>query len=168
MNTIEVIPSEKTFIEWVKYEYEDLNLTTEEAGLLLGYVLGHGCGVCLDATDTILLLDIEDPENGVVAKGFYELLVKVNDWCDEFLDDPDAAEVYHEQVLEDAAVIARIMDKADSLIGVPLGYPTVKELIALLSTLPENYCVTCCGAENYLYVFSKNKSITIDHERYLG
>ena len=37
--------------------------------------------------------------------------------------------------------------------GYPIGQPTVKELIAILSQLPEDYRVTCCGAENYLYLF---------------
>ena len=45
-----MIPSEKTFVEWAMKE--DMELTEQEAGLILGYVLGHGYGVCLDATDT--------------------------------------------------------------------------------------------------------------------
>ena len=35
--------------------------------------------------------------------------------------------------------------------GYPIGVPTVKELIAILSKLPEDYRVYCCGAENYLW-----------------
>lgn len=52
--------------------------------------------------------------------------------------------------------------------GVPLGTPTVKELIAILSKLPENYRVSCCGGESYLYSWPEQESITIDTEWYLG
>ena len=36
-----------------------------------------------------------------------------------------------------------------------------------ISKMPEDYRVTCCGAENYLYLFAKDKYITIDNERWL-
>ena len=54
--------------------------------------------------------------------------------------------------------------------GYPIGLPTVKELIAILSQLPQDYKVTCCGANNYLYLFEEDneKYITIDNEWYLG
>ena len=42
MKNITLIPSEKAFFDCANRE---LNLTTEEAGMLLGYILGHGCGV---------------------------------------------------------------------------------------------------------------------------
>lgn len=51
--------------------------------------------------------------------------------------------------------------------GYPIGIPTVKELIAILSQMPEDYRVTCCGTENYLYLFEEDKYITIDCERCL-
>lgn len=51
--------------------------------------------------------------------------------------------------------------------GMPMGYPTVKVFIDILSELPKDYRVTCCGAENYLYLSEKDKCITIDNERYL-
>ena len=51
MKNITLIPSEKAFIDCANRE---LNLTTEEAGLLLGYIVGHGCGVYLDEADTIV------------------------------------------------------------------------------------------------------------------
>lgn len=69
-NTIEMIPSEKTFIEWASMDYSTLRLTEEEAGLVLGLVRGHGCGIGLNATDTIICLDLEEPENGIIATGF--------------------------------------------------------------------------------------------------
>jgi hypothetical protein len=54
--------------------------------------------------------------------------------------------------------------------GYCIGQPTVKELIAILSQLPEDYRVTCCGEESYLYLFDEDgeKYITIDKEWYLG
>lgn len=53
--------------------------------------------------------------------------------------------------------------------GYPIGTPTVKELITILSQLPENYKVTCCGTDSYLYLFDeKDKYITIDCEYYLS
>lgn len=167
MNVIEVIPSESTFIEWVNRKYEDLNLTTEEARLLLDYVLGHGCGVCLDTTDTILLLDTDEPENGVIAKGFEELIDRISSWNYEFIEDYETVGAFREQVFKNAEVIDSIMDRVGSRCGFPIGTPTVKELIAVLRNLPEDYRVTCCGAENYLYLFSKDKYITIDNENYL-
>ena len=48
------------------------------------------------------------------------------------------------------------------------GYTTVKELIPILSKLPQDYKVTCCGAENYLYLCANDKYITIDCEHYWG
>ena len=64
----------------------------------------------------------------------------------------------------DMEKIARLIDRVDLLRGMPMGVPTVKELIAILSKLPEDYRVYCCGGENYLYIWEKSKSITIDHE----
>ena len=54
--------------------------------------------------------------------------------------------------------------------GYYIGQPTVKESIAILSQLPEDCRVTCCGAESYLYLFEEGneKHITIDNEQYLG
>ena len=163
MCNIEMIPSEKTFIEWA--EHDGLELTEEEAGLLLGYVLGHGCGVCLDATDTIIVMDIEDPENGVIARGFDELLERVSSWNYEFLQDSEVVGSHREQILKDTEMLDRLMDS--SHIGQPLGYPTVKELITALSNLPEDYRVTCCGAECFVHLFAQDKYITIDSEHYL-
>lgn len=74
MTTIEMIPSEKTFIEWASMDYSTLRLTEEEAGLVLSLVRGHGCGIGLNATDTIICLDLEEPENGIIATGFDELM----------------------------------------------------------------------------------------------
>lgn len=51
--------------------------------------------------------------------------------------------------------------------GVPIGTPTVKELIAILSEFPSDYRVTCCGAEGFIHLFEEDKYITIDTEHHL-
>lgn len=51
--------------------------------------------------------------------------------------------------------------------GYLLGTPTVKELIQILSGVPEDYCVTCCGTDGYLYLSAEEKYVTIDTEPYL-
>lgn len=71
-------------------------------------------------------------------------------------------------VIEWALCGADMTEEDGTRYGTPLGTPTVKELIAILSQLPEDYRVTCCGGENYLYLFPEDKSITIDNEWYLG
>ena len=52
--------------------------------------------------------------------------------------------------------------------GYSIGIPTVGELIKILQQLPPNYRVTCCGAENYLYLFPDSGYVTIDNESYLS
>lgn len=71
-------------------------------------------------------------------------------------------------VIEWARCGADLTEEDGTRCGVPMGTPTVKELIAILSKLPEDYRVTCCGGENYLYFWPEQKSITIDNEWYLG
>lgn len=166
MKNIEMIPSEKTFVEWAMKE--DMELTEQEAGLILGYVLGHGYGVCLDATDTIILVDTEEPENGIVAKGIDELIDRINTWNCEFLEDDEVTGEYREQFVKDSEMLDSIFDRLGTRNGYPIGVPTVKELIAILQKLPKDYRVYCCGGENYLYLWANKKSITIDCERYLG
>ena len=166
-NTIEMIPSEKTFIEWASMDYSTLRLTEEEAGLVLSLVLGHGCGIGLNATDTIICLDLEEPENGIIATGFDELMDRVSTWQYEFLDDTEVRGAYREQMTKDIEVIDGILERMGWREGRHLGTPTVKQMIKILSKLPEDYRITCCGAENYLYVFASSKCITIDNEQYL-
>lgn len=160
MKNITLVPSEKTFIDWANHD-----LTAEEAGLLLGYIVGHGCGVYPDEAGNIVVVDIEDPENGVIVRGFEELLERVSSWNYEFLQDSEVVGSYREQILKDAEILDRLMDGRH--IGHPLGYPTVKELIAALSNLPEDYRVTCCGAECFVHLFAQDKYITIDSEHHL-
>lgn len=163
--TVEMIPSEKTFIEWVALEDPDFEMTDKEAGMLLGYVSGHGCGVCLDATGTMILVDIEAPENGVLARGIEALIERVSEWNYEFIQESEVVGAYREEILEDAKVIEALL--GDLRVGHFVGTPTVKELIAVLSQLPEDYRVTCCGADGYVHIFADQKYITIDSEQYL-
>ena len=51
--------------------------------------------------------------------------------------------------------------------GYPIGNPTVKEFIGILRKFPADYRITCCGGENFLYLFPDNGYITIDNESYL-
>ena len=163
MKNITLVPSEKTFIDWA--ERNGLELSSDEATLLLGYISGHGYGVTLDERDLIVLVDIEEPENGVIARGFEELLERVSSWNYEFLQDSEVVGPHREQILKDAEILDRLTDGCH--IGHPLGYPTVKELIAALSNLPEDYRVTCCGAECFVHLFTQDKYITIDSEHHL-
>lgn len=168
MKNIEMVPSEKTFIEWANHEYNGLNLTETEAGLLLGYILGHGCGVYINSKDSIVVVDFDEPENGIVAKGLDELVERVSTWNYEFVQDCEVIGVYREQILMDTEMIDNIMERMGCRVGMPLGTPTVKELISILSKLPEDYQVTCCGTDNYLYLFPQCKAITIDCDRIIG
>ena len=162
MKNTSQVPSEKTFIDWA--ERNGLELSSDEAVLLLGYIVGHGCGVTLDERGLIALVDTKEPENGIIASGIEELLERVSSWNYEFLQDSENVGSYREQIIMDMEKIARLIDRMDLRHGMPMGVPTVKELIAILSKLPEDYRVYCCGGENYLYIWEKRKSITIDHE----
>ena len=116
MENIGIIPSEKTFVEWVdSTSTYDIKLTEDEARLLLGYVEGHGCGVCLDETNTIILVDIEDPEDDVVAYGIEELVECVSTWNEEFLQDAEVQGAWRQDVLMDATVIDAILERMDNL-----------------------------------------------------
>lgn len=162
MKTGKMIPSEKTLIEWLCKE-----LTVEEAKMVLGYVEGHGYSVSLDETGDILLVDLEEPENGIVASGIEELLDRVSTWNCEFLQDDVVVGEFREQVIKDSEMLDEIFQRIGSRNGYHIGTPTVKELIAILSKLPEDYRVYNCGADNYLYIWSTRKCITIDNERWL-
>ena len=65
-------------------------------------------------------------------------------------------------------VILRPYCAAHNAEGTPIGTPTIKELIAILSKLPEEYTVTCCGTEAFLYLMEDDHTITIDCESYLA
>ena len=95
-----------------------------------------------------------------------DLIQKVSLWNYEFIQDSEIAGDHREQILKDLKVIDRLL--GNCRLGIPIGMPTVKELIAILSRLPEDYRVYCCGGENYLYLWEDNRSITIDCEYYLS
>ena len=151
----------QTLIEWAAY---DMELTEEEAKMLLGYVEGHGHCVSRDECGRIILVDTEEPENGIIATGIKELIERVNTWNYEFLQDDEVTGEYREQFIRDSEMLDSLFDRMSTRYGHPLGIPTVKELIAILSKLPQDYRVTNCGAENFLYMFPQNKYITIDNE----
>ena len=88
----------------------------------------------------------------------------IHQWNYEFIEDSEVVGDYREQIYIDAEMMSRISDRMDCLEGHPIGMPTAKELIAILSKFPEDYRVTCCGAENYLHLFSDKKDLTIDNE----
>lgn len=142
------------------------NVTVQEAEMLLGYVQGHGYDLLLDENNTIQLLDVEEPESGIVVSCMEELLDRVSTWNYEFIQDSEVVGEQREQVLKDMEMIDDLLGCSRE--GIPIGYPTVKELIAILSKLPQDYKVYCCGADNYLYLRANDKYITIDCEHYWG
>jgi hypothetical protein len=157
----------EVFAAWAA-EKENLELTAEEAKLILGYVEGHGYQVCLNENGTLVCEDVEEPENESAARCIEELIDRVCHWNYEFLLDDTVAGDWRESINRDAVVIGEIHERMGSRDGYCIGTPTVKELIAILSKLPEDYRVTCCGGKNYLYRFEEGKYITIDCERYLS
>ena len=106
--------------------------------MLLGYVKGHGHAVLLDENNTIHLVDVEEPGNGVVASGMEELLECISTWNYEFIQDSEVVGEQREQVLKDMEMIDGLL--GGSRAGIPLGNPTVKELIAILSEYSARDC----------------------------
>ena len=142
-------------------------VTIEEADMLLNYVIGHGYMLQIGEKYALYLVDTNEPENEPVALCEDELITKVSDWNYELLLDDEVSGERQKEVLRDADMIARLQDRWDIRNGHYIGLPTVRELIAILSKLPQDYKVTCCGGENYLYRFEEGKYITIDNERCL-
>lgn len=156
----------EVFAAWAA-EKENLELTAEEAKLILGYVEGHGYQVCLNENGTLVCEDVEEPENEPAARCIEELIDRVCHWNYEFLLDDTITGEWYERVRRDSDVIVNILENYGERRGYYIGKPTVKEMIAILSKLPQDYRVTCCGGENYLYRFEEGKYITIDHEDFL-
>ena len=132
--------------------------------MILGYVEDHGYAICPDDNGKIRCVDIEEPKNDSQSLYIEELIERVCHWNFEFLMDDEVTGEWRERILADAKTISDLQDRVESRKGYCIGTPTVKELIAILSRLPEDYHVTCCGADNYLYLFNKDKAITIDCE----
>jgi hypothetical protein len=143
-------------------------VTIEEANMLLGYVTRNGYMLQIGEKYALYLVDPNEPENEPVALYEDELITMVSDWNYELLLDDAVNGEWRKEILRDAGIIASIQDRWDIREGYCIGTPTVKELIAILSKLPQDYKVTCCGGENYLYRFEEGKCITIDNERSLN
>lgn len=149
-------------------EIYDSSVTIEEAEVLFSYVIERGYMLQIGEENTLYLVDTDEPENEPVALCEEELITQVCDWNYELLLDDKVSGEWRKEVLRDAGIIASIQDRWDIREGYCIGTPTVKELIAILSKLPQDYKVTCCGGENYLYRFEEGKYITIDNERSLN
>lgn len=144
------------------------DLTTEEATMILGYVEGHGYELCLDNHENFLLVDMDEVEMEPEVLGdITDLMARISQWNYEFLLDDAVTGDWRESVKRDAGIIAELQESLFFVRGHYIGTPTVKELITILSVLPQDYKVTCCGGENYLYRFDKKKYITFDHEDFL-
>ena len=153
------------FAAWAE---EHLDFSLEEAKLILGYVNGHGYDLCVDNDNHYLLVDRDNPENEPEELyDIMDLMERVNQWNYEFLLEDTITGEWYERVRRDSDVIVNILEKFGERRGYYIGKPTVKEMIAILSKLPQDYRVTCCGGENYLYRFEEGKYITIDHEDFL-
>ena len=135
--------------------------------ILMEYVREHGYQVGFKEERYAIGVDVKDSENGIVANNVEELIAKARLWNYELLISEEAEGERRKKIMEDATILDELEEMISDKTGYPLGNLTVKELIAVLSKMPEDYRVTCCGAENYLYLFTKDKYITIDNERWL-
>lgn len=136
--------------------------------IMIEYVREHGYHLEFKEDDDMICVTVLDSENGIVANNAEELIAKARLWNYELLVSEEAEGERRKKIMEDAEVLDELEEMLSERTGYPLGNLTVKELIAVLSKMPEDYRVTCCGAENYLYLFAKDKYITIDNERWLG
>ncbi len=134
---------------------------------IMKYVRERGCRVEYKKEFDVMCVEGDRPNYRIVADGIDELISKVRLWNYELLISEEAEGERRKQIMEDTAVLDELEEMISDRTGYPLGNLTVKELIAVLSKMPEDYRVTCCGAENYLYLFAKDKYITIDNERWL-
>lgn len=156
------------FMMWENSQKYSFELTAEEASLIWGYVDGHSYALCLDGQGAILLVDQDEPENEPKSICIEELIHIVTEWNYEFLLDDTVTGEWRECIVRDMNVLGGILDRIDVRDGYCIGTPTVKELIAILNKLPQDYRVTCCGTDNHLYLFHESKYLTIDCEKYLS
>ena len=133
---------------------------------IMKYVREYGFRVEYKDTFDVMCVEGERPNYRIVADGIEELISKVRLWNYDLLV-AEEDEEGRKKIMEDTAVLDELEEMLSNRTGYPLGNLTVKELIAVLSKMPEDYRVTCCGAENYLYLFTKDKYITIDNESWL-
>lgn len=168
--------------EIIAQEAEEIDLYFALRGVILGdssgefankaermivqYVRERGFRVEYKNEVDVVCVEGESSDHTIVADGIEELISKVRLWNYELLV-AEEDEEGRKKIMEDAAILDELEEMLSDRTGYPLGNLTVKELIAVLSKMPEDYRVTCCGAENYLYLFTKDKYITIDNERWL-
>ena len=167
MKNIEVIRSCKAVSEQDLRDQTELN--NDEINLILGYVEGHGYKLYWENPRNWILVDTEEPENE--PEDIYDieyLIERVSHWNYEFLTDDAVTGEWRKKIEMDATAIENIQTRYDQRDGYYIGTPTVRELITILSKLPQDYRVTCCGGEIYLYRFEEGKHITIDNERSLS
>lgn len=164
-----IFENAKDFTAWAE---EHLGFSSEEATLVFRYVTDHSCYLYRvingERYGDRICAGMGELENEPVARNFEELITCVCRWNYEYLLDDTVAGELRESVERDAVVISNLQEWTGVRDGYYIGTPTVKELIAILSKLPQDYRVTCCGGENYLYRFEEGKYITIDSEWYLG
>lgn len=139
----------------------------EATAIMIEYVREHGYHLEFKEEDDMICVTVLDSENSIVANNAEELIAKARLWNYELLISEEAEGERRKKIMEDATILDELEEMISDKTGYPLGNLTVKELIAVLSKMPEDYRVTCCGAENYLYLFAKDKYITIDNERWL-
>ena len=154
------------FVAWANSEGYYVDLSIEEAETLLGYVTNRGYCICREAANTMLIVDPQKSENNIIAYGGEEVLDYIIQRNYELVHNAKVEGERLQQAKKDMVMMHNLL--SDSRHGVPLGAPTVKELIDILSKLPQDYRVFCCGGENYLYMWPDQKRITIDCEWYLG
>lgn len=140
----------------------------DATAIMIEYVREHGYHLEFKEEDDMICVTVLDSENGIVANNAEELISKVRLWNYELLVDEEVDGERREKLMEDAVVLDELEEMISERIGYPLGYLTVKELIEVLSKMPKDYRVSCCGAENYMYLNVKDKFVTIDNEYHLG
>lgn len=155
------------FLMWDNSHKYGVDLTLEDVKLILDYVEGHGYAICPGDQWEILLVDLDEPENEPQSLCIEELINRVCQWNYELLLDDAAIGEMRENVNREAKLIGELQERIGSRDGYCIGSPTVKELIAILSKLPQDYKVYCCGTDNHLYLFPTGNYLTIDCERYL-
>ena len=161
---MKVFKNVEDFVLWENRTRFSMELTTEEATLILAYIKARGYILCAYDQDTLSIKNLEESETLDVE----ELVRRVCNWNYELLLDNTITGEQHKKYLQDAELISNVLDRCGARDGYCIETPTIKEMLTILNKFPEDYRVTCCGGWNYLYLFSESKTITIDCERYLG
>ena len=153
----------KELVNWTAEHEEGLCLNEAEAKLLLDYAEGSGYRVGSNQFG-MLQIESDDSEVSSVPCAF-NYFVRLMLHCNEEFYDFDEIPI---GIVNDKEILINILDRCESTTGYSLKGITVKDMIKVLSTLPENYEVYCCGTHCYLYLFPDSESITLDCESYLA